>query len=241
MSLIGRIHHLVQGMLTTGNKAKPPTTIEIQKEVFEENYEFDSRSQRDAVYGSITRGRDNAIIGWESYTSDPQFLKDLAEIEYYANELIDEQEKSGDYAEFYRELYAGRFADKTDLIKGHLREFALIAVLWDRKLKELSKQGMNLVISSYGSQARWKIPSFWKWAIRETNLYIRFLKIVQGQIERGIKTKVGALPGTLPHKAIGYTQSAQAALTDGTSWECECEMINLGTANFCSNCGKPKP
>lgn len=242
MSLIGRIHHIVQRILTTGNEAdNPPTTIAIQKEVFKEDFNSDSRTQRDAIYGSVTRGRDNAIIGWESYTSDPKFLEDLSEIEFYANELIDEQEKSGDYAEFYSELYAGRFIDKTDLIKGNLREFALIAVLWDKKLKELSQQGMNLVISSYGTLSKWKIPSFWKWAIRETDLYIRFLKIVEGQIERGIKTGIGALPGTLPRKAIGYAQSAQAALTDGTSWECECEMINIGTANFCSNCGKPKP
>jgi len=242
MSLIGRIHHLVQGVLTTGNEANAPhTTIAIQKEVFNKDFDIDSRSQRDAVYGSITRGRDNAIIGWESYTKHPIFLEDLTEIELNANELIDEQEKSGDYGEFYSELYAGRFVDKTDLITGNLREFALIAVIWDKKLKELSRQGMNLVISSYGKESTWKIPSFWKWAIRETDLYIRSLKIVEMQIKRGIRTKVAVLPGALPHKAIGYTQSAQAALTDGTSWTCDCAMINIGTANFCSNCGKPKP
>ena len=242
MSLIGRIHHIVQKMITTGNEDnKSHTTIDIQKEVFGEDFDGDSRSQRDAVYGSITRGRDNAIIGWESYANHPKFLDDLKEIELNANELIDEQEKSGDYGEFYSELYAGRFAHKTELIKGNLKEFALIAVLWDKKLKELSQQGMNLVISSYGKQSKWKIPSFWKWAIRETELYIRSLKIFEKQIRRGIITKVGALPGSLPHKAIGYAQSAQAALTDGTAWECECDMINMGTANFCSNCGKPKP
>ena len=242
MSLIGRIHHLVQGMLTTGNEVNTPhTTIAIQKEVFNEEFDGDSRSQRDAVYGSITRGRDNAIIGWESYTRHPIFMVDLKAIELNADELIDEQEKSGDYGEFYSELYAGRFADKTDLIKGNLREFALIAVLWDKKLKDLSQKGMNLVISSYGKQSKWQIPSFWKWAIRETELYIRFLKIVERQIERGIKTGVGKLPGILPFKAIGYAQSAEAALTDGTSWTCECAMINIVTANFCSNCGKPKP
>lgn len=242
MSLIGRIHHIVQKKLTDGNEANTPlSTPELEKEAFQENYDPDSRKQRDAVYGSIRRGRDNAILGWEKYVEDPQFLKDLSEIEYYATELIDEHEKSGDYAVFFSELYAGRFADKTELIKGNLREFALIAVLWDRKLKELSQKGMNLVISNYGKNSKWRIPSFWKWAIRETNLYIRSLKTVQKQIERGINTKIGQLPGVLPKKAIGYTESAQAALTDGTSWICECEMINNETANFCSNCGKPKP
>jgi len=241
LSLIGRIHHTVQKKLTEGNEADNPlSTPELQRESFPGAYQPDSRIQRDAVYGSITRGRDNALIGWEKYAGDPQFLKDLSEIEYYANGLIDEQERSGDYAEFFGELYAGRFADKTDLIKGNLRAFALIAVLWDRKLKELSQMGMNLVISNYGKNSKWRIPSFWKWAIRETNLYIRSLKIVQKQIERGITTKVGKLPGVLPRKAIGYTESAKAALTDGTSWKCECEMINIGTANFCSNCGKSK-
>jgi len=242
LSLIGRIHHIIQKKLTEGNENNtPPSTPELQKTAFPGAYQPDSRSQRDAVYGSITRGRDNAILGWEKYAGSQQFKNDLSDIEYYANELIDEQEKSGDYAEFYNELYTGRFGDKTELIKGSLRELALIAVLWDKKLKALSKQGMNLVISNYGRGSKWRIPSLWKWAIRETNLYMRFLNIVAKQIERGINTNVGALPGTLPRKALGYTQSAQAALTDGTSWRCECGMINLGTANFCSNCGKPKP
>jgi len=83
MSLIGRIHHIVQRLITTGNEADaPPTTIAIQKEVFKENFNSDSRTQRDAVYGSVIRGRDNAIIGWESYTNDPKFLEDLLEVEF---------------------------------------------------------------------------------------------------------------------------------------------------------------
>jgi len=242
MSTIGRIYADVQSFITQRiEEGKPPTTIDIQKHIFKEDFNEDSRMQKDSVYGAIVRGRDTGLIDMDVYFESDQFSKDLSEVEYYANKLIDEQEKSSDYAEFFTELHMGRFGTETDLIKGNLREFALIAVLWDRKLAEISKGSKNIIIATYGRYSAWRLPSLWRWAIRETDLYLRTLLIVEKQFKRGIRTKVAMLPGTPIQKALGYTESARAALTDGTSWTCECDMINPESANFCSNCGKPKP
>lgn len=242
MSLIGRIYADVQIYITDrlgGNQY--PTTSEIIRQIFGGSANLDSRTQRDAVYGAITRGRDVAIAKMDNYLDSAQYYQDLAEIEYYANNLIDEQEASSDYAEFYSELHMGRFGDKTSLIKGNLRSFALIAALWSRRLAEYSQEGTNLVIPTYGRDSAWFIPSWWRWAIRETDLYIRTLKIVEKQLERGSKTKMLTASGQPISKAIGYIQSTRALLEDGSAWECGCGMMNPGAANYCSNCGEPKP
>lgn len=240
MSLVARIKPEVQKFITEQLQAgNPPTTPEIQKHIFESEYSPDSRRQRDAVYNAICQGRDEAIIDLEKYLKDKKSMRKIhTKIEYLQPNLIQKQFKSEDYLDFEEELYRNRFGEMTDTIKKHLEEFALIATGWDLKLKELSKQGKNLVIPSYGPNSGWIIPSWWKWAIRETKLYLRSIKILLGQMNR--TPVISQLPGTSVSKAIGYARSTQAALEDGTSWTCECKMINIGIANFCANCGKPK-
>lgn len=242
MSLTGRIYPEVQNFITERMYQKsPPRTSEIIRHVFGDQTNQDSRIQRDAVYQAITRGRDLALAKMELYLESNEYYQDLAEIEYYASDLIDQQETSADYADFFSELHMGRFGDKTDLIKGNLRPFALIAALWERKLQEYSEKGMNLVIASYGKDSGWFIPSWWKWATRETDLYLRSLKIVEKQLKRGSGTKMLTASGQPISKAIGYVGSARALLEDGASWSCQCGMMNPGSANYCSNCGEAKP
>ena len=45
--------------------------------------------------------------------------------------------------------------------------------------------------------------------------------------------------GDLTPEEIAAFQAAELAANESSSWTCECGAVN--TANFCSNCGKPKP
>jgi hypothetical protein len=139
-------------------------------------------------------------------------------------------------------LYRGKFGEHTSDIKKFYEEYAHIAALWQIKLNEFSEQGKNLVIASYGRHSTWKIPSWWRWAIREIDLFKRSLDIIVYQLQRGEKGQLLLPSGKPISKALGYVDSTKALVENGTSWECEnCKMTNSGTANFCSNCGKKKP
>lgn len=186
-------------------------------------------------------GRDTALDLWELYIRTPQYVKDLAEVEYYKHEEMNRQRQSEDYGEFYTELHMGRFGDKTHVITVHLNEFVLIAAVFRNKMLEYSAQGHNLVIANYGPNSVWFIPSWWKWGIREMDLYIRTVSILEMRLKRGISTKMLTASGVPLEKAIGYTDSIKGILEDGLAWQCECGMVNSASANFCSNCGSPNP
>jgi len=219
----------------------PPTTADIQRAIFGRSFDPDSKYQRQLVYSRIAEGRKNALDHWDIYMGSDEFRQDFAGIEFYEDINILSEDKQ-DYFDFESALLRGRFGDQTDNIKEYLREYIVVSRLWKKKLLEFSRELNNLVISTYGKEAKWILPSWWRWAIRETDLYLRSVRTLQTQLRRGASTRLLTASGEPISKAIGYAKSIEGLLEDGSSWKCpNCDMINHGTSNFCSHCGKPNP
>lgn len=218
-----------------------PTTREIQEEVFGDAFVSDSSRQRQLIYDAIAKGRRDALTNYNLYTDSPDHINDMTEIEYYKSEEMERQLNHPDYGEFFVELKMGRFGDKTKVIETYLDAYVLVAAIWEKKLHEFSQKGDNLVIASYGQKSVWKIPSWWKWAIRDTKLYLRSVTILEKQFKRGISTGLLTSSGIPLSKAIQYSTSIQGILENGTTWQCTCGMFNSGSSNYCSNCGNPRP
>lgn len=232
----------VQSILTRRiAEGRLPTTREIQEEVFGDAFVSDSSRQKYIIYKAIEKGRHNALDKYHLYIASPDHKTDMYEIEYYRDEEIEKQLSNPDYGEFFAELKLGRFGDKTEVIETYLDAYVLVAAIWEKKLHEFSQKGDNLVIASYGRKSLWKIPSWWKWAIRDTKLYLRTITILEKQFKRGIATGLLTSSGIPLSKAIQYSTSIKGILENGTTWQCICDMFNSGNSNYCSNCGKPKP
>ncbi len=235
-------YEAVQEILTRRiTQGQHPSTIEIQEEVFDSAFSSDSRRQRGLVYGAIAKGRENALDAYGLYVESPQHLQDMMALEFYKADEMQKQLDSRDYGEFFAQLKMGRFGDKQKVIETHLDNFVLVAAIWETKMAEYSQAGNNLVVSSYGNRATWIIPSWWRWALRETDLYLRQIDQLQRQFQRGIKTGLLTASGVPLSKAIEYTTSVKGVLEDGTTWRCGCGMHNSGSSNFCSNCGTAQP
>jgi len=219
----------------------PPTTAEIQSTIYGRSFDIDSKHQREVIYSNIAEGRQRALDQWDVYMGSDEFRQDFAIIEFYGDTDILSEDKN-DYYLFQSALSKRRFGEQTDNIKEYLQEYIIVSKLWKKKLREYSKELNNLVISTYGNKAKWILPSWWRWAIRETDLYLRSVRTLQNQLRRGISTNLLTASGEPISKAIGLAKSIEGLLEDGSSWRCpNCEMINHGSSNFCSNCGHKKP
>jgi len=241
--MASRVYDDVQTFLTECSRAGvAPTIQDIGKAIYKDDYDPDSRYQRDAVYKAIYEGRILALNAWDEFCRSPDFSKELEKIEYYEPSLAEAEFKGDDYANFNTYLYRGKFGEMTGELKKFSNEYSYIAALWRRKHKEISEtKKMNLIVSSYGKNATWSIPSWWKWAVREINLFKRSFKMIKTQLERGESAKLLLPSGQPLSKAIGYVDSARALVEDESSWTCGCGMRNPQEANFCSNCGGKKP
>jgi len=208
ISLVSRLEDEVSFMLTDLlEKGLNPTTQQLMQITFQSQYNSDSRKQRDTIYGIIIRRRDAAILDFEYYAASPEFTKDMASIDYYNHP----EEITDEYAEYDARLYEGFFGTETKTLKQFNEELKSVAILWDKKIKEFSEQGNNLVVATGGPKSRWKIPSYWGWAIRERDLYVISAKIIVKQLKRGIGTK--ALPNTTQTRgALTLTTEVQKAL-----------------------------
>jgi hypothetical protein len=238
-SEVSRAHPLVQGMITKYiEKDVPITTSLLQQAFYRENYDTDSKIQRETIYGCIVKGRNNVIKLWDAYLQGHSFYLDLVYVQNYEGKECENQLKTQDFEEFYNELQRGKFGKDTTIILKNLGEYPGVAILFKGRMDEYSKAGNNFLTASYGKESIWKIPSFWKWNIREFNLYRRTLKILRTQLERGRKTKV-LLPSGIPiPRVLEYETIVRAALEDGTAWECsKCGARNLSQNQKCVICG----
>lgn len=237
-SEITRAYPLVQDLITKCWEEKIPITTQLlQQSHYKENYDKDSKSQWETIYGCICRGRGNVIKIWDVYLDGKSFHSDLAYVQTYEAKDCERQFKTLDFDEFYYKLQRGKFGKDTSIILKNLGEFPAVAILFERKMKEYSKSGNNFLTASYGANSVWFIPSFWRWNIREYRLYKRSLHILRNQLDRGIKTKV-LLPSGLPiPRILEYETVVRAALEDGTAWECsKCGAKNLMQNNQCQIC-----
>jgi len=222
------------------NQNQNPTTADIQTAIFQENVDLDSQYQRSIIWKRISEGRKNALLFWNQYSESRDFVKDVAGILHYSDGDVLTSEKK-DFSNFRAALYGGQFGAEGENILQDLEYYTAISHLWTQKLKEYSQELNNLAISTYGKRAYWLLPSWWRWAVRETDLYIRSVKILQRQLKRGISTKLLTASGEPLEKALEYSKSIQGLLEDGDSWRCKCNMYNSGESNYCSNCGRTNP
>lgn len=236
-SEITRAYPIVQAKITEWWENKTPiTTKKLQKFFYGENYDADSKSQWETIYGCICRGRDNVIKLWDVYLAG-DFNIDLPYVQTYEAEKCEHQIKTLDFDEFYYKLQRGKFGKDTSIILKNLGNYPAVAVLFERKMKEYSKSGNNFLTAKYGPRSVWFIPSFWRWNIREYRLYRRSLFILRRQLDRGIKTRVLLPSGTPIPRVLEYETVVRAALEDGTAWECsKCGARNLAQNNQCQIC-----
>jgi len=238
-SEISRVYPLVQDMITKYVEQDVPLTILLLQQAFyKENFEADSKIQRETIYGCIVRGRNNVIKLWDMYLQGQTFHSDLAYVQNYEDKECEDEIKTQDFNEFYNEFQRGKFGKDTTIILRNLGDFPSVAILFRRKIEEYSKAGTNFLTANYGRKSVWKIPSFWKWNIREFNLYRRTLDILRTQLDRGRTTKV-LLPSGIPiPRVLEYETVVRAALEDGTAWECpHCRARNLSQNQNCVICG----
>jgi len=242
MSTPHRFYIEVQSYLRSRLEANnPPSTSEIQRSVFGIAYDPDSQYQRIRIYNRIEDGRRNALLLWEQYCQSSQYEQDFQQLLFYGGSELPDEERD-DYYDFYAKLLQGQFREETEGITDFLNDYKIVARMWKNKVEEYSRELNNLVISTKGRGAVWILPSWWRWAIRETDLYLRSVRILQMQFRRGITTKLLTASGEPLEKAIGYAKGIEGLLEDGDSWICpECTFHNHGTSNFCSNCGHEKP
>jgi len=225
-------------------KGLHPSTDLLKQAYYATKYDKDSRQQQNTIYGCIVRGRENVIKLWDLYLLEDggkAFLKDLAYTEVYEPEECGKALITEDFNKFYWELQNGKFGKDTKVIKQNLGHFPAIAIIFERKMKELSKKGHNFLTATSGSNSVWYIPSFWAWNIREYKLYNRTVKILYTQLKRGIKTKVLLPSGVSLEETIKYGTVIEAALRDTTSWICQkCGARNIAENEKCAICKTEK-
>lgn len=209
VSLVARLYDEVQFALThLINADKNPTTQQLMQIAFKKDYNSDSRKQYETIREIINRGRDNGIMEFQKYADSQDFIKDLSEIDYYTPQ----SKISEDEAEYDALLYEGFFQENTPALKEYKDEMKPVSLLWEQNLRNYSDQGNNIVISSYGPKARWSRPSYWKWAIREQEIYLRSARIIIRQLQRGMGTKIALPDSTRIAEALEMTTEMKQLL-----------------------------
>jgi len=237
------VHHIgIQNILTGYlSQGVEPTTKQLQERHFGVNYDPDSRYQYEVVLGAIERGRSNAINQWEQYVKSNDLIEHINKINDETPERIEEELNSKDFEQFKKIILNGDIIENKRAALKELGGNPVIAVVFNDKVHDYSRQKNNLVISTYGKNASWSLPSFWAWNIREYNLYYRSIEVLAERLRRGIITKV-LLPSKQPiKKALEYQTNIRAIITDGTSWRCDnCGAHNIDSMTQCTICQTPR-
>jgi len=220
---------------------RQPSSQYLQERCFGAEYDKDSRYQTEVVYNAIQRGRDAAIELWDAHVQEGGLLEDIKNIVDTQPERIEEELSSEDFKDFQEYILKNESdTHKANLLKeqGH---HPAIAISFYDKMQQYSKQKTNFVIPTCGRNSQWFIPTFWRWNIREYDLYQRTIETIGRQLERGRKTKV-LLPSKLPiTTALNYRTNLQATIADGTSWKCpNCGAHNIETMTQCTICETPR-
>jgi hypothetical protein len=235
------MYERVQNLITEHIINETPFTTRIlMQELFGSEFNIDSREQREIVYGSIVLGRDIAAIKWDHYamqSNGSELRSEIWRIKHYEADLIEEEKKTQDYKDFYHELTEGKFGKYTGEIIETLEDAVCVAIVFKNKMKAFSLRGDNFLISTYGANAIWYIPTWWKWNSRENSLYIRTIRMLQHQLKRAEKIPVALLSGRTTEEVKRLSTIVEAALTDQTSWQCpRCGIMNVADEPSCVNC-----
>jgi len=231
-----RVQEIISQYLS---KKYNPTTREIQLAYYGNQYDSDSSSQYNTIYGCINRGRKLAIEKWDQYIGASKFWSDLEKSLVYMGDEIEDAAKSEEYKKYINSLiYDGVVTNEL------LEVLPAIELLFEQMMYQFSNGGTNFIISDgnpFKRDAKWYRPSRAGWNIREERLYRRTVKILDRQFKRGLKTQVKLTSGESLRKVLDFTRSMRASLEDSTSWRCNyCQARNLAEDSNCKICGHPR-
>lgn len=237
---ISRAYAKVQSILTQYlNGGYDPTTRDIQRIYYGDQFNSDSSSQYSTIYQCIERGRRLAIKKWHFYLESREFIIDLEKIYFEAPDECEQVMTSDDWKEYIDKLNVEGGPISPEV----LDRLPALEVLFEQRMYQFSDEGTNFVISGgnpFQGLSRWFRPSRSGWNIREAQLYRNTIKTLDTQLRRGIVTQVKLATGDSLQRMLQYTKPMIASLEDGTSWICaECGTRNLGDTTSCVICGHP--
>ena len=170
--------------------SEPVSVAGLQRRVYGEGYhKWDSR-QQGVIKEAIKHSRTAGIEKWITVCKSPTFWDEVAKIKENHPNSIEKELASEDYAEY--KAFMNNPVKSSGLITGlDEKTLAAIAILWKQRIARLSRQKMNVVITTGGAGAKYYLPSFWKWNIRENKLIVRKWKTAIDGNLRANDAKVG--------------------------------------------------
>jgi len=239
-----RVQQIIFQYLSMGYN---PTSEEIQRAYYGEDFDLDSTLQSSIIYGCITRGREIAIKRLDLDINSDKFSSETEWIKTYEAELCKREKEKEEYKEFWIEIKKGRFGKEARRESEEvLEEMPSFAIYFKRKTLQYAKEGACLITPSMDTPftrgtKRWFIPSWFRWNIREIDQYKKTLKAFRTQLKRGITTKVALPSGVSLKKALAIETVTRASLIDKTVWTCpKCSAPNLDSSEVCGICGTKK-
>ncbi len=226
--------HILTNYLQSGVR---PALELLQVRVYGVGYAEGDYKQRQSIKKALDVGRESATNDWIAYANSSNFPAELLVILEKYPELVENELSSSAYARYKAfmvspVLSAGREEELDDNYLGAL------AVLWKRKIDKYSRQKRNLVITKGGRGARYFLPSYWEWVIRENILFVRKVKTAIGGKERIEEAKTGF--GLESQKLLGSASETIPALEGGAFWKCVKCGTHYRTFKICPNCGTPR-
>lgn len=239
-----RVQQIILEYLSMGYN---PTLEDIQKAYYSEDFRRDSSLQCSIIYGSIIRGRETAIKRLDLDVNSDTFVSEIEWIKTYEAKLCNGEIDKEEYKEFWTEIKDGRFGEEARRESEEiLEEIPSFAIYFRKKILQYAKEGACLIIPTMKTPftrgtKRWFIPSWFRWNIREIDLYKRTLKAFRTQLKRGIVTRVALPSGMSLEKALTIETVTRASLIDKTVWTCpKCSARNLDSSKVCGICGTEK-
>jgi len=227
--------HILSNYLLSGVR---PTLELLQARVFGTGYTEGDYKQRQLVKKSIDKARTTATAKWIAYANSSNFHTELSEIVEKYPELVEKELSSLEYSKYLLFINDPLLSTEKKQELENTNDAAL-AVLFYRKIKKYSRQKTNLVITKGGRGARYFLPKYWEWCIREDILLIRKLgTLVKGWIRvKDTKAKIRSESQELLEEI--FTQVP--AITMRAVWKClHCGEYSPKTTSQCSTCGNPR-
>ena len=170
--------------------SEPVSVAGLQRRVYGEGYQkWDSR-QQGVIKEAIKHSRTAGIEKWITLCKSSTFWKEVDKIKENHPNSIEKELSSEDYAQF--KTFMNNPVKSSGLITGlDEKTLAAISILWKQWIARLSRQKMNVVITTGGAGAKYYLPSFWKWNIRENKLIVRKWKTAIDGNLRANDAKVG--------------------------------------------------
>lgn len=174
LGIKAEVQHILSNYLLSGVR---PTLELLQTRVFGNGYKEGDYKQRQIVKNSLDEGRKSATNQWIAYANSTNFHAELIDIVEVYPELVEKELASAEYSQFLLFINDPQveIEKKQELENTH---FGALAVLFKRKIDKYCRQKKSLVITKGGRGARYFLPTYWEWCVREDVLLIRKLGVL---------------------------------------------------------------